>query len=99
MLKKIEGYALANKDSKYLHLTQVGHHDISIYSSENVDDATMFDSYNRAKEVGYDIKFGIGQWNYLLNNNDMPTDIIKITKTVEVKFLDKLKKLFLGDSQ
>ena len=94
MARKIVKYALVNKDLRYLSMQQISNDTIKVFTSNDLNFATIFESYDRAREVGYDIKFDTGDFNYNISKDDMPTDIIKITKTIEVKFLDKLKEIF-----
>lgn len=94
MTRKIIKYALVNKDLEYLGMQQINNDTIEVFTSNDLNSATMFESYNRAKEVGYNIKFGIGDFNYNISKDDIPTDIVKVTKTIEVKLLDKLKEIF-----
>lgn len=75
-------------------MQQISNDTVEVFTSNDLNFATMFESYNRAKKAGYNIKFGIGDFNYNISKDDMPTDIVKVTKTIEVKLLDKLKEIF-----
>ena len=92
MLKKVVGYALTNKDGKYLVFNQVGDSEIEIYTSEHANDATLFDSHSNAHDEGYGVRFDTNEWNYLYNKKDVPTKIVKVKKFIEVEDIGLIDK-------
>lgn len=90
MLKKIKGFAITNTDGEFLVFEQVGDSDIEIHSTDNVEYATLFPTQEMAHTEGYNVKFGIGNWNYLTDDDCIPANIVKIKKVIEREKVEKI---------
>ena len=92
--KKIVKYALINNERKYLTLEQVSSTYIEVTATECEDLCSTFDSYREAHLVGYGMKFDTSEWKYYINEEDYPTDIVKVIKIIEIKSTDGSANLF-----
>jgi len=82
---KVVGFGLVNKKSEYLYLEQVSSLGIEVYTRENSDGATLFDTEEKAERVGLDIIRGFGndKWEYMALDEDFPVSVVKVTKIIE----------------
>lgn len=89
-LSKVVGFALVNKKSEYLLMSQASNNDIEIYTRNDADDATLFDTHERAKDVGLDIICETGHWRYMILDDDIPVSVVKVTKIIEEDEVERL---------
>jgi hypothetical protein len=89
-LSKVVGFGLVNEKSEYLFMEQVSNDGIEVYTREKADNATLFDTHEKAKEVGLDIFCETGQWKYMILDEDLPISIVAVTKIIEEEEIERL---------
>lgn len=78
-MEKIEGYALVNKDGKYLYFEQVSNTGLQTHSSKSSAVAELYETPESAAFVAIDMINGSGKWQYRFLKDDKPVSVAKIT--------------------
>lgn len=85
-MEKIEGYALVTKNGRYLNSDQTGETEVVVLSFSSPDKAQLWSSEKQASFLMLQIiKKNGDMWDFVIDEEDLPVAIVKITKLVHVE--------------
>lgn len=85
----IEGYAIVAENGNYIHTVQTGDREIDVFTTESVDDADMYDTYDIAVAEGNHIRNNTGKFDYWVSS--LPVGVVKVEKTVKIGIVKGLR--------
>lgn len=78
MIKKVLRYVVTNSEGDYLSFNQIDGSGVEVFTTDSIEQATLFTSYSDALNEGYNLKFGTGTWEYYAGENCVPADVTKV---------------------
>ncbi|UUV47104.1 hypothetical protein [Bacillus phage vB_BanS-Thrax5] len=78
----IYGYAIVAENGKYIHTEQTGDRDIDVYTTDSIDSADIYDTYDIARAEARHMKNNTGKFDYWVSS--IPIGVVKIEKTIKI---------------
>ena len=88
MNQTVEGYALVAVNGEYMSMEQISSTDVEIMTFDDPERATLF-TFDRVREIKNEIINKTGDFNYFIWKEQLPTDIVKITKQIKVEWVNE----------